>query len=50
MQIFITIALIVCLGLIVIVGFLQVLQDLLARDFGESSASEQGGEFGGAKH
>jgi hypothetical protein len=42
MQLFVTIALIACLGLIVVVGFLRVLRDLLARDYGEPSASEQG--------
>jgi hypothetical protein len=46
MQTLITIAIIVCLGTIVIVGFLYVLRDLLARDFdGAPSLSEHGAEF-----
>jgi hypothetical protein len=46
MQTLITIAIIVCLGMIVIVGFLHVLRDLLARDFdGRPSLSEHGAEF-----
>jgi hypothetical protein len=46
MQTLITIAIIVCLGLIVIVGFLRVLGDLLAIDFGgPPSLSEHCAEF-----